>query len=1011
MIEGAVKRPVLTTVAFLILIIFGIIGWVNLPIALYPDIDLPFLVVFTTYPGASALDVEEEVTKEVEGALGTVTGLKKVTSNSSENFSVVYLEFEYGVDLDIASNDVRDALSFAELPKDIEDPILFKISSSMAPILIITAATENPGIDIRQIVKEKISKNLNRIEGVGSVPIWGGGEERQININVSATKLQQLGISLNQVVQILKSSNLDFPLGDIERGNTRYSLRLPAKFKKIDDIRKVVLGMRDGKPIHLKDIASIEMGTEDIEGYFRTNEKEAVILGVQRQSGANTVEVADKVKERIKILEEKYPGIDINIVIDLSDFVKSSIDNLIRTISMAILLVLIITFLFLGNVRASFIIATVIPTSLIISFIYLYLSGGTLNIVSLSAIAIAVGIVVDNAVVVLENIFRHRESGESRKEASIFGAQEVGQAILASTITTVAIFLPLLITRGLVSVMFKELAITIPLMLIISLITAVTLSPMLTSRFLKIDKGENFSDRFFKKLGKGYSGMLKWALENKGKLIGIFVGIFFFGLFLFRFVPMDFYPKSDTGQIEAVIELPTGMRPKRTNEIAKKVEDLIKQEVPGVNTITTSVGASGDIFGGSSGPNLSTIYIDIGERKRTTAEIAAVLEEKAREIPGIERVEFSVSGGLGEAGFGGSDIEVQILGDDIEKTDSLARFFKEKLKGVSGIKSIEVSRKKGGRELWLTPNDEAMYSYGLSPYWVGSQLRTAFYGTEVGKYSIGGIEYPIKVRLDDDSRNSMNTIENFQITNPDGDLVYISNFIRPEERRGPIAIERKNNERMVSLNISTFGRALGDVGRDVRKVVNSVALPSDIKIEFSGQLEEQRESQRSLMIAIALGILLVFLVMAAQFESFLDPFIIMFSIPFAFVGVSLGYFVSFQSMTLMGMVGIALLMGIVVNNAIVMIDYINILRERGMELYDAIKTGASRRLRPILMTTGTTVFGLLPLALSRGSGSSLWKSLGISTVGGMVVASSITLLLIPTLYAIVEGKIKRRMVK
>ncbi len=1011
MIEGAVKRPVLTTVAFLILIIFGIIGWVNLPIALYPDIDLPFLVVFTTYPGASALDVEEEVTKEVEGALGTVTGLKKVTSNSSENFSVVYLEFEYGVDLDIASNDVRDALSFAELPKDIEDPILFKISSSMAPILIITAATENPGIDIRQIVKEKISKNLNRIEGVGSVPIWGGGEERQININVSATKLQQLGISLNQVVQILKSSNLDFPLGDIERGNTRYSLRLPAKFKKIDDIRKVVLGMRDGKPIHLKDIASIEMGTEDIEGYFRTNEKEAVILGVLRQSGANTVEVADKVKERIKILEKKYPGIDINIVIDLSDFVESSIDNLIRTISMAILLVLIITFLFLGNVRASFIIATVIPTSLIISFIYLYLSGGTLNIVSLSAIAIAVGMVVDNAVVVLENIFRHRESGESRKEASIFGAQEVGQAILASTITTVAIFLPLLITRGLVSVMFKELAITIPLMLIISLITAVTLSPMLTSRFLKIDKGENFSDRFFKKLGKGYSGMLKWALENKGKLIGIFVGIFFFGLFLFRFVPMDFYPKSDTGQIEAVIELPTGMRPKRTNEIAKKVEDLIKQEVPGVNTITTSVGASGDIFGGSSGPNLSTIYIDIGERKRTTAEITAVLEEKAREIPGIERVEFSVSGGLGEAGFGGSDIEVQILGDDIEKTDSLARFFKEKLKGVSGIKSIEVSRKKGGRELWLTPNDEAMYSYGLSPYWVGSQLRTAFYGTEVGKYSIGGIEYPIKVRLDDDSRNSMNTIENFQITNPDGDLVYISNFIRPEERRGPIAIERKNNERMVSLNISTFGRALGDIGRDVRKVVNSVALPSDIKIEFSGQLEEQRESQRSLMIAIALGILLVFLVMAAQFESFLDPFIIMFSIPFAFVGVSLGYFVSFQSMTLMGMVGIALLMGIVVNNAIVMIDYINILRERGMELYDAIKTGASRRLRPILMTTGTTVFGLLPLALSRGSGSSLWKSLGISTVGGMVVASSITLLLIPTLYAIVEGKIKRRMVK
>ncbi|MCK4321812.1 efflux RND transporter permease subunit [candidate division WOR-3 bacterium] len=1011
MIEGAVKRPVLTTVVFLVLIIFGIIGWVNLPIALYPDIDLPFLIVFTVYPGASALDIEEEVTKEVEDALGTVTGLKKVTSNSSEDFSVVYLEFEYGVDLDVASNDARDALSFAELPDNADDPILFKISSSMAPILIITAATENPGIDIKKIVEEKISISLSRIEGVGSAPIWGGGEDRQVNINVSATKLEQLGLSLNQIVQTLQATNLDFPLGAIERGNTRYSLRLPAKFKKIDDIRNVVVGERDDKPIHLEDIAEVELGTEDIEGYYRTNEKEAVILGIQRKSGANIVEVADKVKERIKTLEQKYPGIDINVVIDLSDFVRSSIDNLVRTISIAILLVLIISFLFLGNIRASLIIATVIPTSLIISFVYLYLSGGTLNIVSLSAIAIAVGMVVDNAVVVLENIFRHREAGESRREASIFGAQEVGQAILASTITTVAIFLPLLLTRGFVSIMFKELAITIPLMLIISLITATTLSPMLSSRFLKISRDENFSDRFFRKLEKGYSGMIGWSIGNKGKLVGIFIIIFIIGMFLFKFVPMDFFPKSDTGQIEAEMELPTGMKAERTNEIAKEVEELIRREVPGVNSITTSVGASGSVFGGSAGPNISSIYIDIGERERTTSEIAATLEEKAREIPGIKRIEFSVTGGLGEMGFGGSDIEVQILGDELMKTDSLAILLKEKFLSIPGIKSIEISRKQGGRELWLVPRSEAMYSYGLSPYWVGSQLRTAFYGTEIGKYSISGIEYPIMVRLDDDSRNSMNTIENFQITNPVGDLVYISNFLKLEERRGPIAIERKNNERMVSLNISTFGRALGDVGRDVRRVVNSTILPSDIIIEYGGTIEEQGESQRSLMIAIAFGILLVFLVMAAQFESFLDPFIIMFSIPFAFVGVSLGYFVSFQSMTLMGMVGIALLVGIVVNNAIVMIDYINILRKRGMELYDAIITGASRRLRPILMTTGTTVFGLLPLALSRGSGSGLWRSLGISAVGGMVVASFITLLLIPTLYAIVEGKIKRRMVK
>ena len=1009
MIEGAVKRPVLTAVAFIILVIIGIIGWLNLPISLYPDITLPSLMVFTAYPGASTEDVEEEITKRLEDALGNLSGLKEITSESRENLSIVSLSFEYGTELDEAANDTRDAMAFAVLPDETEEPRLFKMKSTMFPLIIYTASAENPGIDLRRIVEEKITEELARTPGVGSVPVWGGGRKKQVNIDISQTKLEQLELSLNYIVQALKANNLNFPLGDLERGNTKYLLRLPAKFMNLQEIRDVVIGVKDRKPIRLGDIATIEMGFAEKEGYFRMNGKEAVMFPIYKKSGTNSIEVAEKVTKKVEHLKKRYPGINLELVMDTSDSIKRIINNLIRTIGIAILLVLIVSFLLLGNIRASIIIAVVIPVSLIVSLIYLYFSGGSFNIISLSAIAIAVGMIVDNAVVVLENIFRHRESGETRREAAIFGAQEVGQAILASTITTVSIFLPLLLTRGFVSFLFKQLAITIPIMLIISLLSAMTLSPMLASRFLKIEE-KTFSKGWFRGLEKSYSGLLEWALNNKGKLVSIFIGVFLFGVFLFLFIPIEFFPESDSRQLKAEIELPPGASIDRTNEVVKKVEKLILDEVPEMKNLSVTIGGSGSFFEGTQGSHTAQIFATIGETKRTTASIADELEKKTKEIPGIKKVDFSVTGGPAseEHAFGGADIEVEILGDDLNATDSIARLLKERLKGISGISGIEISRKKGARELWLVPQSEQMYSYGLSAYSVGSQLRTAFFGTEVGKLNVEGKEYPIMVRLDDKSRNSFATLDNLMVANLQGDRVYISNFLNQIIRRGPTSIERKGGERVIKLEISTYGRALGDVSKDVRRNLKSVKIPPDIHIEYGGTIEQQKESFKSLIFAIIIGIILVFLVMAAQFESFLDPFIIMFSVPFAFVGVSLGFFVSFQSMAIMGMIGIAMLMGIVVNNAIVMVDYINILRRRGMELREAIMVGATRRLRPILMTTGTTVFGLLPLAIGRGMGAEMWRSLGISVVGGMAVSSLITLLFVPTMYAILEGKIKRR---
>ncbi|MEO0293233.1 MAG: efflux RND transporter permease subunit [candidate division WOR-3 bacterium] len=1010
MIRGAVNRPVLTAVCFAILILLGIFGWTKLPVSLFPDITLPSLIVLTEYRGASAFDVEEQISKVLEDALSSLSNLKTIKSESRENISLITLEFEYGTNLDEAANDVRDALGFAFLPEDAGEPKLLKISGSMAPVIAFTVSSQNPGIDLKKVLEEEILDELERVPGVGSAEYWGGGASKQINIDVSQVKLEEFGISLLQIVQVLKANNLNFPLGKLEQGGVEYNLRLPGKFKSLEEIEKIVVGVSNEKLVELQDIATVSWGVEEKRGYFRRNGEDAGMFGIFKKPGANTVIVAKLVKKRVEELTKRYPGLNFEVIFDLSKIAEDSVNNLKNTISIAVLLVIIVSFLLLGNLRASLIIAITIPISLIISFIYLYLSDSSLNIVSLSAIAIAVGMVVDNAVVVLENIYKHRELGETPKEASIFGAQEVTQAILASTLTTIVIFLPLMLTRGFVSVLFKELSITMPLMLSVSLVTAITFIPMISARFLKMENKESLADRFFSILESGYSNMLDWVLSNKGKVIGGFIIVFLLGIFLFRFVPLDFFPNTGSDQLHGKIELPEGTRLEKTNEIAKKVEELIWKEVPETKSITTAVGGSGGIFGMTEGSHTITLYITIGKTKKTKFQIADELNKKTKGIPGIKESKFTVIGGIfggeEEIAFGGAPIEVEIIGDNLEKADSLAEVLKERLLNVEGISSIEISRKKGGKELWLIPQSSEMYSYGFSAYSVGYELRTAFYGTEAGKFSEEGKEYPIIVRLDNESRNSFETIDNFQLRSQLGTPIHISNFLKPMEKRAPISIERNNKARTVRLKISVSG-PLSVIMQEVKKVVDSSSIPKGLTISYGGQAKQQMETFKSLVFAIILGIILVYLVMAAQFESLLDPFIIMFSLPFGFVGVALGYWITLQSMSLMGMVGIAMLVGIVVNNAIVMIDFFNILRKRGMELVEAVKEGAKRRLRPILITSGTTIFGLLPLAVSRGTGSGLWRSLGISVSSGMIVSTLITLFLIPTLYTIFETKIKR----
>ncbi len=1006
MIKGAVNRPVLTSVIFIIIILLGLIGLKSLPVEMYPNIEMPMLSVLTSYPGASAEDVETQITKVLENQLSGISNLKHITSISQENLSVVMLEFDYGTDLTEAANDTRDALDFARvlLPEDAEKPHLIKFKSSMMPVLILSARALNPGIDLTKIVENKVIKRLNRVKGVGGVSLWGGGTDMQVRVLVDQTKIDVLGIPFNQIIGALRANNMNIPVGEVYRGKKDLIARIPGKFTSLQEIREIPVGFIKGRRIKLEDIAKVEFEPADRINYVRVNGKPGVMMGLYKKSGANTVEIAKLARKEIQEINRDYPGVDIKVVIDASEFITSSIKNLSLTILFAIILVILVTLIMLNNLRASLIIATVIPVSLIVAFVYLFFSKGSINIISLSALAITIGMVVDNAIVVIENIFHHREIGETDKESAIFGTQEVIQAITASTITTIVIFLPLLLVKGMVGVMFRQLAITVPIVLLTSLLVAVSLAPMLASKFLKIRKRTGWNERFFSALERWYRNVLTASINHRGRIIISAIIVFIIGIGLFKFINTEFFPEGDTGDIRGTIEMPLGTSLDATNQVVKRVEDLIRKEVPEATVVLSRTGRSrmgiGVLIGKTETSSAGTISIHLvkkSKRKRTTQEIAEKIQEEVNKIAGIKFSKFSVSSGMNPF-EGEAPVNVELYGDNFQQTDSIAQIIKDKLKGIKGITSVEISRATGRPELWCEIDRGRLAYYGLSVAYVGQILRTAVYGSKTGKMDIKGDERTIFLSLDEPYRKDYRTLQNMLISTPAGKKIPLGNIISLKEHYGPFSIERKENERVVYIKAGIYGRPLGAVVKDVNASLGNMRLPAGVHTSYGGQITEQKESFQTLLLSVIIGIILVFLVMSAQFESFLDPFIIMFSVPFAVVGVSLAFYLTMKPLSLMGMVGIVMLVGIVVNNAIVMIDYINILRKRGRGLKEAVVEGATRRLRPVLMTTLTTIFGLLPLAISKGSGAEMWSPLGISVIGGLSISTFVTLILVPTLY-------------
>ncbi len=1026
--EFGARQPVTNLMIFLAILVLGLVSFTRLPVDLMPEIERPTISVITGYEGASSLDVEKKITEVIEKSLASVANLDRITSRSLEGVSVVSCRFKWGINLDEASNEVRDKLELAKrsLPDDISTPIVFKFNTAMIPILFI--GIHGPAQlygKLYHIVDRDVVKNLERVPGVGAVQIYGG-LERQININIDRGRLEAYGIAVQQIVERLAQENINLPAGNLKVGYIDYTLRMPQEFYSVKQMEEIIIGKYSDKIVYLKDVAEVSDSFKEVNMVARINSQPALMLAVQKRSGANTVEVAERVKKEIERLRNtlEYP-LEFSFLLDTSQHIRQSLSDLGKNAWGGIFLVVLIVFLFLRRLYPSLIIVTTIPFSLIIAFIFMYFFGYTINIISLSSLAMALGMVVDNAIVVVENIFRYRQAGRKPKEAAVFGASEVGLAISASTLTTIIVFFPLVFVSGVEGIMFKQLAVIVTITLLASLFTALTFSVSLAANWLggplkerarknKIwERVDKVSSLFLEKIEGFYSSLLHWALSHK-TLVVIFVGvIFILSLGLFLKVGQEFIPEEDTGDLNIQVELGVGTRFEETDKIAQKIEDILREEVPEATAIFSRVGQAGSArmavgFGQRLGPHIAMVgvkLLKVSERKRSVKEIASSLRPRLTQLLGVKRLNIQTGSPFARILFGGEKpISVEILGYDLETTDRIAQLLREKILQVKGVVDVGISRELGRPELQIEVDRLKASSLGLSMANIAETLRTYFYGKTATKYREGGEEYDIFVRLKESDRLSVQDIESIPLASLDGKIVPLKNIAKITQRRGPIEIERQNQQRIVKVEANISARSLSEVVKDIKGIVEKIQFPPQIRVGLAGDVEELTKSFRNLFLLFMLGILLVYMVMASQFESLLDPFIILFSIPFAFSGVSFSLFLAGITFNIVSFVGLIMLVGIVVNNAIVLISYINILCKRGFPLREAITRAGKERLRPVLMTTLTTLGAMLPLALIRAEGSELWQPLGVSMLGGLSVSTFITLILIPTLYFVFHRK-------
>ncbi len=1026
--ESAVRKPISTSLLFIGVIVFGLFSLMQLAVDQYPEIEIPQISVITTYPGANAADIETNITRVLEDNLNTVEDLKKMTSRSSDNFSMVTLEFEYGSDLTEAANNIRDAVSRTQslLPDDVDYPTIFKFSTSMMPVMMlaVTADESYPALD--KILDEKLVNVLNRVNGVGAVSVMGA-PEREVQVNVDPRKIEAYGLSIEQIGQIIAAENVNIPAGTIDIGNNTFNLKSDGEFADSErDLRKVVLSNRGGRTVMLSDVAEIRDTLEKSTMDERVNGMRGVRVMIQKQSGANTVNIVKDIEKRLPAIAASLPSdVKMQLIFEGSQEITDAIGSLSETIMYAFIFVVLVVMVFLGRWRATFIICMTIPVSLICSFIYLFATGSTLNIISLSSLSIAIGMVVDDAIVVLENITTHIERGSNPKEAAIYATNEVWLSVIATTLVVVAVFLPLTMVPGMAGIMFRELGWIVTIVVCVSTTAAISLTPMMSAFLLKIDGGEHDYkgigivykpiDKALQWLDEVYARGLRWVVGHRRITVFTLMSLFVASLGLVTQVPSEFFPPTDNGRISATVKLEQNLSVEYTARIARRIDSIIYAKFPEVVLVSASAGAnsSDNAFAamqttGSHIINYNMRLPRSGERDRSIYIISDLLRQELDRIPEVRQYTVTPGGQSGSMS-GTSTVDVKVFGYDMNLTNDIANDLKARMSAIPGTRDVQLSRDDLRPEFNVVFDRDKLSYYGMNSATASQFVRNRINGMEAAKYREDGDEYDIVVRYAEPFRTSIDDIENIVLYGGSGQPVKLKEVAEVREEFAAPTIERENRQRVITVKSSLgAGVALGEVLQQVNRLVAEYPTPDGVALEVGGTVEDQGDAFSDLLTLFGLIVILVYIVMATQFESLKFPFIIMFTIPFAFTGVFLALWLTSTPLSLIALIGAIMLVGIVTKNGIVMVDYMNLLIERGSGVFDAVIAGGKSRLRPVLMTSFTTILGMVPLAIGSGEGSETWQPMGIAVIGGLTFSTILTLFIVPVLYSILVNRAQRK---
>ncbi len=1030
--KSAIEKPVTTALIFVAVIVIGIYSFLMLPIDQFPEMDPPYITVMTTYPGASASEMETNVTKIMENALTSVDHLKHITSQSKDNISVVTLELEWGANMDEAVNDVRSFIDMAanNLPDNCAKPVIFKLSTSTMPIAMYSITADETYAGLDKILNDEVVPQLNHIDGIGNISL-SGAPDRYVYVNIDQEKLDAYGISLEQVGQVVSANNLNLSSGTIKMPQEQYQMQVRSEYIESSEIENLMVAMTpQGQQVFIRDIATVKDTIKDLSLDEKTNGREVVVLMIAKQTGANTVQVCRDVRAELAKIQKQLPtDVKIEKIYDSSENIQNSINSLEESVLYALLFVVLVVLFFLGKWRATIIIGITIPIALIVAFIYLGLADSSLNIISLCSLTIAIGMVVDDAIVVLENITRHVERGEDPHEAAIYATNEVWISVIATTLVLVVVFVPLTMLNGMAGIMFHELGWIVTVVCCTSTLVAISLTPMLCSKLLKAKKvhvdehGNLVDDEAGKKgwyertvvrgldiIDEYYAKSLGWCLRNKVLTFLILIAFFVASLtpvFLGK-IGTDFMQQQDNGSLSVTVKLQRGTRIEETLKTARKLEARFVELVPEIELIYTSAGSNDDatiaaLFSSTMNNKISmTVRLPKKwERDKTIWEIAEILRQEMAKYPEINEYQCAVASG--GPGGGGNTVDLEIYGYDFDKTSQLAEQCRQLISQLPGARDVNISREDDRPDIKITVDKEKASRLGLSSATVSTYLRNRVAGMNCGYLKDDGSEYDIVVRLQEEDRNSISDVLNLTIPTPTGKKVKLSEVAQIGEYWAPPTIERKSRQRIVTVKVTPYNTSLGELAGQIEAtVLPQLDLPMGYSTHIGGTYEDQQETFGDMGLLFALIVLLVYITMASQFESLRMPFIIMFTIPFALSGVIIALWLTGRSLDMIGALGLVLLVGIVVKNGIVLVDYINLMRERGHELNEAITMSGRSRIRPILMTAFTTILGMIPMAVSSGEGAEMWQPLGIVVIGGLTVSTFLTLYVVPVLYGVMS---------